>query len=149
MLQCLGSFFFQSKFILNFVQGSSDENKSTGPVINLIYMLMNLCVMILIIISFCKENRLNLVHLQVLILLMRTLLSILDFEGKRFDEEVTTNMLIILLCWTITILGVCFNFISSKMIIIYAVALISSFLSVLGTFIMEKKLEGSSKEIFS
>ena len=98
---------------------------------------MNLLVLILIIISFCKKNRLNLVYIQVLVLLMRTVLSLLDFEGKRFDEKVTTNMLIILLLWTATILGVCFNFLISKNIIIYSVSLVSAFFSVLGCFIME------------
>lgn len=92
---------------------------------------------------------LNLVYLQVLGLLLRTHLSLLDFEGKRFDEKLNDSMLIILLIWTNTMLGVCFNFLVNQKIIIYVGALFSAFLSVIGTFIMEKKLKGSGKEILS
>lgn len=79
---------------------------------------------------------------------MRNLLSLLDFEGKRFDETLDKEMFVILLLWTVTILGVCLNFLLTNMIIVVLNSAISSFLSVIGVFIMSKNLEGSFTENF-
>ena len=89
----------------------------------------------------------KLVYPAVSILLFRNILSLLDFEGKRFDETLDKEMFVILLLWTVTILGVCINFLLTNMIIIVLISAISSFLSVIGVFVMSKTMEGSCNEI--
>ena len=89
----------------------------------------------------------KLLYPAVSILLFRNILSLLDFEGKRFDETLDKEMFVILLLWTVTILGVCINFLLTNMIIIVLISAISSFLSVIGVFVMSKTMEGSCNEI--
>ena len=142
MLQCTGSLFFQIKFILHFLPGKQSEELSSPAelLISLMYLIINILVMILIVISKWRDNKLNLVYLQVLGLLLTSHLLLLDFEGKRFDEKLSSNKLIMLLIWTIIMLGVCFNFLITKKIFIYIGSVTSSFLCILGTSIMERKL---------
>ena len=67
------------------------------------------------------EKRLDLVYGQVVILLLRNILSILDFEEKRFDEDRELGLFIILQLWIITILGVNLSFIMSNKFKIIAI----------------------------
>ena len=117
--------------------------------INAIYWGLWLIVIVMLIISVWKENRLNLIYYAVSVLLFRNVLSLLDFEGKRFDESQDLEMFVILLLWTVTILGVCINFLLTNMIVIVLISACSSFLSIIGVFVMSKQLEGSVTEILS
>ena len=67
------------------------------------------------------EKRLDLVYGQVVLLLLRNILSILDFEEKRFDEDRELGLFIILQLWIITILGVNLSFIMSNKFKIIAI----------------------------
>lgn len=148
MLQCTGSFFFQMNFIFQILQRKSMDTSSIGPIFNFIYLTLNIFVMMMIIFSKCREGWLNLVYVQVIALQLRTCLSLLDFEGKRFDDKMNTNFFIILMLWTITMFAVCLNFLIVRKLYIYANSFITSFVFVIGSSIMERKLKGTALEIF-
>ena len=88
---CIASLFFQITFVYNKLYGVQDEEESTmGPLLNVMYTCLILLVIILIFISKLRPNSLNLVYPQVLGVLLRHQMSILDFEGKRFDKTLNT-----------------------------------------------------------
>ena len=116
---------------------------------NACYWGLWMIIFVLLVISLCKEERLNLTYYTVTVLLVRNVLSLLDLEGKRFDKNLDKEMFVILLLWTVTILGVCINFLLTNMIAVVFISSISSLLSVIGVFVMTKTLDGSATEILS
>mgnify|MGYP006102247847 CR=1 FL=1 len=90
---------------------------------------------------------LDLVYAQVVILLSRNILPLLDFEEKRFDEERNTNMFIIMQLWGVTYLGLSLCFLMTNKVQIIVIQTLSATFSVIGAFIMEKKMEGTFWQI--
>ena len=135
------NFLFQvNAYLRYFVNKNYEVMPKHMALIQLVYWVSWLVVVILIIISMRQKDSLNLVYSQVTILLMRNILSMLDFEEKRFDETIDLNMFIILQLWTVTILGITMNFLMSNKVRILLTQTSNAFTSVLGAIIMERKL---------
>ena len=66
------------------------------PLIQLIYWIVWVFVVVMIVISKRNTKRLDLIYIQIVALLIRNILSILDFEEKRFDEKRNISVFIVL-----------------------------------------------------
>ena len=73
-------------------------------------------VVILIIISKYNTKRLDLIYIQIVALLIRNILTMLDFEEKRFDEKRNISVFIVLQLQGINILGISLSFLMTNKI---------------------------------
>ena len=118
-----------------------------GAIINVIYLTLNLLVLILIIFSYYRENCLGIVYPSVLAMLFRSQLSLLDFEGKRFDKILNINFVMFYIIASIASLSVLFNVMIGKKTVLYLLSAFTTFTGVLGCIIIERKLKGNIKQI--
>ena len=119
------------------------------PYINFFYQSVNFLVLALMLISHFRKNSLRLVFPQVLLLILRIEMSMLDFEGKRFDETLNTNMFIMMAIITIGVFIILLNSILNRKIYIVPLSALVCFVAAIGQQIMQGKLEGSFSEILS
>ena len=119
--------------------------------INVIYLILNLFVIVLNSISKCRENSLQLVLPQALAILMRSALSLLDFEGKRFDKKLSLTMVMFFIILSLGSINVMFNFMlgKGKRKVQFLVTSVSTLIGVTGAMKMEKKLKGNIFQILS
>ena len=122
-----------------------------GVVINVIYLILNLFVIVLNSISKCRENSLQLVLPQALAILMRSALSLLDFEGKRFDKKLSLTMVMFFIILSLGSINVMFNFMlgKGKRKVQFLVTSVSTLIGVTGAMKMEKKLKRNIFQILS
>ena len=73
----------------------------------------------------------------------------LDFEGKRFDETLNTNMFIMMAIVTIGIFVILLNTLLNRKIYIVPLSVVVCFIGGIGQQIMQGKLEGSASQILS
>ena len=106
-------------------------------------------VVILIIISKYNTKRLDLIYIQIVALLIRNILTMLDFEEKRFDEKRNISVFIVLQLQGINILGISLSFLMTNKIKILVFMTFAAFFSVCGAFIMLEKMKGSFREMIA
>jgi hypothetical protein len=104
-------------------------------------------VVALIVISKYNTKRLDLIYIQIVTLLIRNILTMLDFEEKRFDEKRNISVFIVLQLQGINILGISLSFLMTNKIKIFILQTLSASFSVLGAFIMQEKMRGSFREM--
>jgi len=106
------------------------------PYINFFYQSVNFLVLALMLISHFRKNSLRLVFPQVLLLIWRIEMSMLDFEGKRFDETLNTNMFIMMAIITIGVFIILLNSILNRKIYIVPLSALVCFVAAIGQQIM-------------
>ena len=123
---------------------SEKEEKSTlRRVFWLIYLSINITVIILVILSKYVNNGLRLVYFQVLGTVIRSLLQIMDFEGKRFNKDAKNMLVFMLLFSSSGFQCVILNLIINKKILLYSLSLLASFIGNVGAISFERRLEGT------
>ena len=117
-----------------FFDGEFDNMES---IIQLIYWVLWFILLILIILSLIK-NQSQLIYIQIIILLVRNILSLLDFEDKRNtqNDSFKTSVFILFQQTTVTLLQSCLNFTLNSSVLRLISSLISMSLGILGTFVM-------------
>jgi hypothetical protein len=107
----IGSNFFYQVLSLNKLVNPSIKEHW---IIQGFYWLIWTIMLIMVVISKVKDN-ISLIQPTLILLLIRNVIPMLDFDRKRDSMEPSSlNMFIILQVQTNTIIIVCINFISSK-----------------------------------
>jgi hypothetical protein len=104
-------------------------------IIQVTYWVLWLVMFALVLVSKLK-NRLDMVYPCMIILLIRNLIPMLDFDLKRVRlEQGPMNTFIIIQVMTLTVIQVCINFVSSYKFAI-PITMFTNTLSILGVFKM-------------
>ena len=104
------NFFYQVLALNNLLNPEIKEHR----IIQVFYWMIWTTMFLMVVISKVK-NKISLIYPTMILLLIRNLIPMLDFDRKRDNMEPSRlNLFIILQVQTITIIIVCINFVSSR-----------------------------------
>jgi len=104
-------------------------------IIQVAYWVLWLAIFALILVSKVA-NRLDMVYPSMIILLIRNLLPMLDFDLKRLRlDQGPLNTFIIIQVMTLTVIQVCINFVSPYKVAI-PITMFTNTISIIGVFTM-------------